>query len=238
MSDTFTVTRITALTARRVPYDWAWARDNAGFVSENWARRIAERPALFDGRVLLACACRIADDAGTVDLFEVAFSQFLAFRDAGSPDPDVANVFAAIVPRARDGAALLGVMGGHTANAGQIYFPCGTPDLADLREGDRVDLVGSAERELLEETGIALPPDAPDEWLLLSGDGQRAFLRPVHFPEDGDALLARMERHRRAEADAELDGFVIVRGAADIDSARMPGWVRTYLANAFAPIYG
>lgn len=230
MSDPFAVTRIDRPTARLVPHDWGWARDEAGAIAANWQRRHAERPAMFDGRVLLTCGWRIDGTACAVDLFEVAFSQFLGFRDAGSPDPGVANAFAAIVPVASDGAVLLGVMGAHTANAGQVYFPCGTPDLADLRAEGLVDLAGSAEREFFEETGLSLPAEAPEVWWLLAGEGQMAALRPVRFAEDAEALRARMERHRRAEADPELAGFVTARGQADIDPARMPGFVRAYLS--------
>lgn len=233
MSDPLTVTRIARPTARLVTHGWAWARDNAAFVAENWSRRHAERPAMFDGRVLLACGCRVAEETCEVTLFEVAFSQFLAFRDAGSPDPSVANAFAALVPLARDGAVLLGVMGGHTANAGQIYFPCGTPDLADIRDGGLVDLAGSAAREFFEETGIDAASGVPGDWLLVSGGGQHAFLRPIRFAEDAVDLLARMERHRRAEVDPELAGFAAVRARTDIDPERMPAFVTTYLAAAF-----
>lgn len=229
MSDRFTVTRIARPSARLVRHDWVWARENTEAIARNWQRRHAERPSMFDGRVLLACGWRIDGTACAVDLFEVAFSQFLGFRDAGSPDPGVANAFAAIVPLSRDGAVLLGQMGAHTANAGQVYFPCGTPDLADLRAEGRVDLAGSAEREFLEETGLSLPADAPEEWWLLVGEGQVAALRPVRFAEDAATLLARMERHRRSEADPELAGFVTARGADDLDPVRMPGFVQAYL---------
>ena len=52
-----------------------------------------------------------------------------------------------------DGAYILGVMGEHTANPGQIYFPGGTPDPDDIA-GDTVDLDGRVLREVAEETGF------------------------------------------------------------------------------------
>lgn len=234
MSDGFTLTPLRRIEARLVASDWAWARDQAKTIAEIWAGRRAERPDLFDGRVLLARDCRIDGSTCLIDLFEVAYSQFLAFRQADSPDLAVSNAFAAVVPWSVDGAALLGIMGGHTANAGQIYFPCGTPDRADIRDGGRVDLAGSAARELLEETGLALPGDAPEAWVLVSGQSQHAFLRPVRFAETAAALHARMEAYRRGEAAPELAGFTVVRGPDDLDAARMPGFVRAYLARAFA----
>lgn len=237
MSDGFTLTPVRRIEARLVPSDWAWARDEAASIAETWARRRAERPDLFDGRVLLARDCRVDGSTCRIDLFEVAYSEFLAFRLAGSPDPAVKNAFAAVVPWSADGAALLGIMGEHTANAGQIYFACGTPDRADIRDGDRVDLAGSAEREFREETGLVLPADAPEAWVLVAGQSQRAFLRPVRFTETANALHGRMEAHRRSEAAPELTGFTLARGPDDLDATRMPGFVRAYLTRAFAADY-
>jgi hypothetical protein len=234
LSDGFTLTPLRHIEARLVPSDWSWARDHAGAIAETWARRRTERPDLFDGRVLLARDCRNDGSTCVIDLFEVAYSQFLAFRLAGSPDPAVTNAFAAVVPWSADGAALLGIMGGHTANAGQIYFACGTPDRTDTREGGRVDLAGSAGREFLEETGLALPADAPEAWVLVSGQSQHAFLLPVRFAETAEVLHGRMEAHRQSEAAPELAGFAIARGLDDLDAARMPGFVRAYLTDAFA----
>lgn len=229
----FSLTPLDRISARRVEHDWAWARDNAEAIDRNWERRLAETPGLFDGPVYLASGCVLADGACEASLFEVRYSRFLAFRDAGVPDALVANAFAAIVPHSTDGAVILGVMGAHTANAGQIYFPCGTPDQGDLREDGTVDLAGSAAREFLEETGLTLPERAEEEWVLLRGDGQLAFLRPVRFDLDAEALKARIEAHRAREDEPELARGVVARSRADIDAARMPGFVQAYLASVF-----
>lgn len=229
----FSLTALDRVSARRVDHDWAWARDNAEAIDRNWERRKAETPGLFDGPVYLANGCSIADGACEAHLFEVRYSRFIAFRDAGVPDALVANAFAAIVPHSRDGAVLLGVMGAHTANAGQIYFPCGTPDSGDLRADGTVDLAGSAAREFLEETGLTLPEGAEEAWVLLRGDGQLAFLRPVRFEADAETLKARIEAHRGDEDEPELAHSIIARSRADIDTARMPGFVQAYLASVF-----
>ena len=236
MSDTrgLTLTPLRSVTARLVSHDWAWARDHADDIARNWERRRAEAPDLFDGPVLLAQGCGVEGEACEVAFFETRYSCFIAFRDAGSPDPTVANAFAAIVPETADGAVLLGLMGRHTANAGQIYFPCGTPDRDDVREGARVDLAGSAEREFREETGLPLPPGADAApWVLVRGQGQLAFLRPVRFPETAGVLSTRMDAHRRREDAPELSRVVVVRGRGDLDPVRMPGFVQAYLDRAF-----
>ncbi len=57
----------------------------------------------------------------------------------------------------------------------------------------------------------------------------------MRFPDSADILLARAEAHRRTEAEPELARMHVVRGRDDIDAARMPGFVRAYLADAFPP---
>src|SRR5262249_58082206 len=84
---------------------------------------------------------------------ETDFDSYIAGRHWGFPDAGVTNCFAQGALRAADGAFLLGVMGAHTAGAGSIYFPSGTPDPKDVT-GDMVDLDGSVLRELAEETGL------------------------------------------------------------------------------------
>jgi 8-oxo-dGTP pyrophosphatase MutT (NUDIX family) len=234
MSDGFRITQLAAVTARFVTYDWAFPRENADAIAAHWQTRIARAPGMFDGTVLLCCDHAVADRAARLDLFATRYATFTYYRDTRHADARIANAFAAIVPWTSDGAVLLGEMGARTANAGQLYFPCGTPDPDDI-QGARVDLVGSAARELAEETGLALPDEAETDWVLLEGEGQLAFLRPVRFPDTAARLVARIADHLGAEAEPELAGMHVVRGRDDIDAARMPGFVRAYLADAFPP---
>ncbi len=233
MSEGFRITPLADVTARFVEHDWAFPRAHEAAIAAHWRARIARSPGMFDGTVLLSCAHAVGEGVARLDLFATRYSSFTYYRHVPHADPRVCNAFAAIVPWTADGAVLLGAMGAHTANAGQLYFPCGTPDLDDVR-GAAVDLAGSAARELAEETGLALPEDAATGWVLLEGEGQLAFLRPVRFPEPAAVLEARVAEHLRREAEPELAGIAVVRSADAIDAARMPGFVRAYLAEAFS----
>ena len=233
-SEGFRITRLADVTARFVDHDWAFPRENAAAIAEHWQARIARSPGMFDGTVLLCCAHAVAGGVARLDLFAARYATFTYYRHIRHADPGILNAFAAIVPWTADGAVLLGEMGAHTANAGQLYFPCGTPDPDDVR-GAGVDLTGSAARELAEETGLALPEGAETAWVLLEGENQLAFLRPVRFAEPAAALTARIADHLGREAEPELAGMHVVHGAGDIDAARMPGFVQAYLADAFPP---
>ena len=227
--------RLSRLEARLEPRAWPWAERERDAIADHWARRRAERPAMFDGTVLLAGDFSMADGVGRLALFEARFSQLLAFRDLDPPDAGAFNVFAAAAPRGRDGAYLLGLMAGHTANAGQLYFPCGTPDRSDVRPDGKVDLAGSALRELAEETGLAEARGSDaGPWIALRDGGLLGFLRAVELDLDAEAARARALAHLAAEAEPELADVVVVRSPADFDP-RMPRYVRDFLTDAFAP---
>lgn len=231
-----TLTRLRAVEAHVAAHRWNWAEREAETIERHWQVRRTAQPGLFDGTVLLCHACTISADTCRVAFFETRYANFLASRETDHPDTGISNAFCAVVAHTGDGAVLLGRMAAHTANAGQIYFPCGTPDRGDVAADGTVDLGASAAREWHEETGLALPPggiaDAP--WILVHGQGQHAFLRPVRFTEPADVLVAAIEARRARQPDPELAGIVVARGLDDIDRARMPGFVQTYLGNVFA----
>ena len=120
---------VDAVDVRVEPFDWPFARNEAARIAAHWAERVAERPAMFDGEVLLQHEGRLVVENGRRvwrgSAFVTRFSAFLAWRDFGAPGLPVTNIFSMAALRASDGAFLLGIMGAHTANAGRIYFPAG-----------------------------------------------------------------------------------------------------------------
>jgi 8-oxo-dGTP pyrophosphatase MutT (NUDIX family) len=177
----------------------------------------------------------VEGDTFRATYLETDFANLLAWRDLGFPDDTVVNGFAMAALQGSDGAYVMGVMGSHTANAGKVYFPAGTPDPADVRADGRVDLAGSVARELAEETGLeAAHFSTADHWIVVRHGPRVAFLRPMRAPEPAAAVAARIERHLRDDPDPELSGVRVVRGLADLDEAAMPDFLQEFLHWSFA----
>ena len=71
-------------------YEWPFARQREEEIAKHWRRRQAQKPALYDGRVLLMSKLDILTrEDGELKLsgayFETAYSNFLAWRDFGAP---------------------------------------------------------------------------------------------------------------------------------------------------------
>jgi 8-oxo-dGTP pyrophosphatase MutT (NUDIX family) len=137
-------------------------------------------------------------------------------------------------PRGDNGGFILAEMGAHTSNAGQIYFPAGTPDPHDI-VGDRVDLDGSARRELGEETGLRPDETAfASDWLVVDAGPRLACMKLVEIGAPADEVAREINRRIAAQANPELAGVRVVRDAHDIDRERMPAFVVAYLLHMLA----
>jgi 8-oxo-dGTP pyrophosphatase MutT (NUDIX family) len=238
MSERIWIEEVDARDDRVETRAWPFAVEQRDRIDAHWEALVAEKPRLFNGRVLLQHASGLDTDNGLTTCvgrwFVTEFKAFLAWRDFGFPDRDVHNVFSMAALRSADGAFLLGEMAGHTANAGHIYFPAGTPDPSDVR-GTRLDLEGSVRRELEEETGItpARMRLAPG-WTLVHEGARVACMKIVDVAETADEIVARVSDHLAAEPQAELSRVHIVRALGDLDPARMPGFTIAYLRHMLA----
>jgi len=144
----------------------------------------------------------------------------------------VRDCFGAAAVVSNDGAVLLGEMGPHTANAGKVYFPCGTPDSSDIAQG-KVDLGWSVERELKEETGIDIAElEAERGWTTVVDGPLIVQIRTLRSREDAQSLRARMLAHLASEHQPELADIRIVRGPQDYEPA-MPPFVTVFLGRLF-----
>jgi 8-oxo-dGTP pyrophosphatase MutT (NUDIX family) len=223
------VVRLAGLAARRLDEPWPWAERNRRLVEAHWAALTADNPALYNGRVLVRRRHDLCDGRLDLGYVETDYASFIAFRDHGFPDPGTGNAFAMAALRGADGAFLLGRMGEHTANAGKVYFPAGTPGPEDVLPDGTVDLAGSILRELEEETGLAPADVVMDEpWTATLAGARTALMREVRAPEPAQALRERIRAFLAGQARPELSDIVIVRTASDIDES-MPPFMGAYL---------
>src|SRR5882757_7605423 len=199
--------RVTQLDLKCGAWTWPFAVERRADIDAHFARQQTEKPKLWNGRVLLGRNPVFTGDRFSADYFETDFASFLAWRDWGCPDKDVFNGFGMGALRCSDGAFILGEMGQHTANAGRIYFPSGTPDLDDIREG-AVDMAGSVTREVEEETGLT-PADyrASPHWDCVVSGAAIAMIRILYVDGSGEALRARIEANLARQEQPELSAI-------------------------------
>lgn len=228
------ILRLRRVEAHIEAYDWDFARENGAAIAGYWAKISDGKPAMFNGRILLQHRAAIEDGVFHARYFETDYAAFIAWRDFGLPGQPIRNGFAMGALRAADGAFLCGRMGGHTVNAGMVYFAAGTPDRSDLREDGTVDLAGSVVRELQEETGLTEAEISVGEgWDAVLTPGRVAFMRPVTIALPAEEARALMLSRIARQEEQELDDIVILRSAADCDRYRMGVFMKPYLAHIF-----
>jgi 8-oxo-dGTP pyrophosphatase MutT (NUDIX family) len=220
--------RVTELDLRLRPEPWAFAEQRRAEIDAHFARQREAKPKLWDGRILMMRNPVFCENRLSADYFETGFASFLAWRDWGYPDGQVFNGFGMGALRGADGAFVLGEMADHTANAGRIYFPAGTPDLDDVC-GLTVDIAGSVAREVEEETGITTEEyRAAEHWDCVVTKSSVAMMRVLHAASTGEALRAKIEANLARQASPELSAIHLVRDAGDLNSA-MPLHVTAFL---------
>lgn len=206
---------------------WAWAEDNATAVKRFWKKAIVDKPAMFNGQVLVMGQHTLSDGCLTGAIHKTDYASFLYCKDKGLPeDAGIRNVFGCAVVRSSEGHLLFGRMAPYTATSGRVYPMAGTPDPDDITDG-KLDIEGSMKRELLEETGLSTE-DATRQtgYMLIENAGMSAVCAVFDFDVPSRDLKARMINYIDLQDQPELDEIVIFRRAGFHVHHRMPGFAR------------
>ena len=224
------------LDCRIVTHEWDFDLRRGGEIDAYWRERTQANPSLYDGPVLLGASVEQAVGGEgrsvlSIGFFETRFSRFLAWRNFGFPGPGVYNCFAMPAVRSADGAFLLGEMNPRHSSAGNIYFPAGTPDPIDVRDG-RVDLEGSLRRELEEETGICAEEGLMEPgWTIVFESRRVACMKLIQSPHSAAVLLSRVETFLAREKEPELSGAHMISRRDQLADPRLPGFMKGFLAS-------
>jgi 8-oxo-dGTP pyrophosphatase MutT (NUDIX family) len=210
------------------PKAWDFAEKKRAEIDAFWAELTSKNPALWNGRVLLLYRQVMSEGVFRGDYLETDYASFVAWRRWGTLGLGVHDCFSAAAIVSSDGAVLLGEMGAHTANAGAIYFPCGTPEPSDI-VGGTVDLQASVARELKEETGFDITQFAAEPgWTAVVDRQLIVQIKTLRSALTGEELRARMLAHLASEQQPELSNIHIVRSPKDYAPA-MPPFVTAFL---------
>jgi 8-oxo-dGTP pyrophosphatase MutT (NUDIX family) len=210
------------------PQTWSFADQRRDEIDGYFESRRRKTPELWNGRVLLLSRCVLGERRLSGTFFETDFASFLAWREWGCPDRTVVNCFGLGALRAADGAFLVGVMAAHTANAGRIYFPAGTPDPDDIR-GSIVDLEQNVVREVAEETGLTPNDFIPRfGWVAVVEWPRIALFKILDVNAASVELRAHILDHLTRETKPEFTDIRILQCRDDLDP-KMPSFVRAFL---------
>ena len=215
------------------PKAWTFSVERRAEIDAYFEALRREKPALWNGRVLLLHHQLVERGVLRGEYLETDYASFAAWQHWGRPPAGVRDCFGAAAILTADGAFLLGVMGPHTFNAGEIYFPCGTPDPDDIIDG-KVDLNLSVRRELKEETGLDVAEfEVEPGWTMVVDGPLIAEIKVLRSKESANVLYRRIHAHLASERYSELADIRIVREATDINPA-MPRFITAFLASRFA----
>ena len=222
--------RVAQLDLKFQSWSWSWpfAEERRADIDAHFAVKQREKPKIWNGRIVMARNPVFTANRFSACYSDVDFASFLAWRDWGFPDRSVFNGFGMGALRCSDGAFVLGEMSQHTANAGRIYFPSGTPDLNDV-SGGAVDMPGSVGREVEEETGLTSKDYRPGaHWDCVVSGSAIALIQILDVDGSGQALQARIEANLARQSQAEFAAIHLVRASSDLTSA-MPRFVTAFI---------
>ncbi len=199
------------------PHPFVRGREEA--IAENWQREVLEKPALFDGTVVLLSEFGYADGRLSGRCHAVSYATFLYWRK--DRVATAAHAFAHPMLVSRDNALIAIRMAAHTVNAGRVYFAAGSFEPEDFPDG-RVDAHGNMVREVTEETGLDISDIRREErYYALATERGTVIFRRYFLEEDAENIASRIRDFVAAESEPEIEAPVIIRNARDLPNGLM-----------------
>jgi 8-oxo-dGTP pyrophosphatase MutT (NUDIX family) len=202
------------------PAQHPFERDNAEAIAANWPLEIAEKPALFDGTVVLLS--EFGYDGGRLfgRCHAVGYSTFMYWRK--DRVATAAHAFAHPMLVTSDDALIAIRMGAHTVNAGRVYFAAGSFEPEDF-VGGVVDAHGNMVREVREETGLDISEARRGErHYALATERGTVIFRRYFLDETADAIASRIRDFVAGEDEPEIEEPIIIRNARHLPEGLMP----------------
>lgn len=226
------VLRVERCDLAAVEQPWDFAIRNAAAIDFHWDLRQAENPNFFNGRIRLLSTYSIADGALRGAFLETGFKEFLYWRETGEPEAGVTDAFGSAIIWSSDGAVLLCRQRPGHINSGLSYLPGGFIDVSDVTPDQRIDLVSSSAREVLEETGLGEDTltRLPGFWLTFSGR-QLSIGVEYHSHLTARELGARVMERLNLDPASELADVTMVSALSGIEGVPMAPFARTLLTH-------
>jgi len=212
---------VDAVDVRLDPGPHPFERENGEAIDRNWREEKAANPALFDGTVMLLSRLAYKDRRLEGRCHAIRFATFMLWRRR-QPVPAAEHAFAHAMLVSRDNALVAIRMGGHTVNAGSVYFAAGSFEPVDFVDG-KADVDLNMMREVEEETGLDLRKARREQrYHALSTERGTVIFRRYFLDADADDIAAGIRAFVAADPDPEIVGPVLIRNREDLPEGLKP----------------
>lgn len=195
-------------------------------ILENWQHEVQKTPALYNGELYMAPEARLNNGVFEADFIRDDYATFLYWRKDREPLRPW-HIFGVGVIVSCDNVLIAAQMAPSTAVASKIYFPAGSIDDHDVKNG-RVDYEYNMCREVKEETGLDLNGATAEEgfWLVTSNRSIALFKR-YYFDLNAEELISSIKDTLSRQNDPELDDVIAISSAGMMGDLT-PDYVRTF----------
>ena len=213
--------RLTEVDAPQLsPADEA-ARDHA------WNKALQANPSLFDGPVVVCAGTQWEGPRSLLLSWARVTYRHYALRHVPGNTSWLPSLFVNVVQPTTSGRVLVARMSSSTAAPGRWQLPGGSLEPPHEHETlDEAALRRHAARELVEETGLDLPPEELSLWAVTRGEHRSVGLTFLAPPRSAAAVHERFEAVTAAEQALgrapELDRIALVSSPAELADLQGP----------------